>query len=154
MEPDGDDGPAWQDPQVRRRLSYQTGPIKLTAGYRWNRTSFSNGNTFIRDDYWWTGATYRVMPALGLTLAYYYSDIKEGRLGPTAPRVEPANPWQVSFIADYDLSKRTDLYLTTAYARNAGLNFDSSPISFATGYFPNNGQKGMFGLAVGVRHRF
>ncbi|SOZ64616.1 Outer membrane protein (Porin) [Cupriavidus taiwanensis] len=135
-------------------VSYQTGPLKLTAGYRWNRTSFNNGNTFVRDDYWWTGATYRVMPALGLTLAYYYADLKEARLGATAPRLEPANPWQVTFIADYDLSKRTDIYLTTAYARNAGLNFDSSPVSFATGYFPNNGQKGMFGLAVGVRHRF
>ncbi|MFJ4292171.1 porin [Cupriavidus sp. NPDC089707] len=135
-------------------VSYQTGPLKLTAGYRWNRTNFNNGNTFVRDDYWWTGASYRVMPALNLMLAYYYADVKEARLGATAPRFEPANPWQVTFIADYDLSKRTDVYLTTAYARNAGLNFDSSPVSFATGYFPNNGQKGMFGLAVGVRHRF
>jgi predicted porin len=140
--------------KVGGALSYQTGPVKVMAGYRWNRTNFNNGNTFIQDNYWWAGANYAVLPALGLTLAYYYSDIKESRLGPTAPRLEPANPWQVSFIADYDLSRRTDIYLTTAYARNAGLNFDSSPISFANGYFPTSGQKGMFGVAVGLRHKF
>ncbi|QQX82828.1 porin [Cupriavidus necator] len=135
-------------------VSYGTGPFKLMAGYRWNRTNFSNGNTFIRDDYWWAGANYQVTPALGLALAYYYSDIKEARLGLTAPPANFSNPWQTTFIADYNLSRRTDIYLTTAYARNAGLNFDSSPISFATGYFPTAGQKGMFGVAVGVRHKF
>lgn len=135
-------------------VSYELGTVKAMAGYRWNRSSFANGNTFVRDDYWWAGVNYRVMPALGLSLAYYYSDIKEARLGPTAPGIKPANPWQVTFIADYDFSKRTDVYVTTAYARNAGLNFDSSPISFATGYFPTAGQKGMLGVAVGVRHKF
>ncbi|AQV94449.1 porin [Cupriavidus necator] len=135
-------------------VSYEIGAVKAFAGYRWNRSSFGNGNTFVRDDYWWTGVNLRVMPALGFSLAYYYADIKEARLGPTAPGTEPANPWQVTFVADYDLSKRTDVYVTTAYARNAGLNFDSSPISFATGYFPTAGQKGMYGVAVGVRHKF
>ncbi|MEM5429269.1 porin [Cupriavidus oxalaticus] len=135
-------------------LSYDFGPIKAMAGYRWNRSSFANSNTLIRDDYWWAGVNYRAMPALGLSLAYFYGDIKEARLIATAPGTEPANPWQVTFIADYDHSKRTDVYLTTAYARNAGLNFDSSPISFANGYFPTAGQKGMFGVAIGVRHRF
>ncbi|QEZ49008.1 porin [Cupriavidus oxalaticus] len=135
-------------------VSYEIGPVKTSAGYRWNRSSFANGNTFVRDDYWWAGFSYHVTPPLSLSLAYYYADVKEARLNATAPAVEPANPWQVTFIADYDLSKRTDVYLTTAYARNAGLNFDSSPISFATGYFPTAGQKGMYGVAVGVRHKF
>ncbi|CAG9186691.1 porin [Cupriavidus pinatubonensis] len=135
-------------------LSYEIGTVKAMAGYRWNRSSFANGNTFVRDDYWWAGLTYRVTPALGLSLGYYYADIKEARVGPTAPGTKPANPWQVTFVADYDLSKRTDVYVTTAYARNAGLNFDSTPISFATGYIPTAGQKGMYGLAIGVRHKF
>ena len=29
-------------------------------------------------------------------------------------------------MADQSLSKRTDLYLTTAFSKNAGLNFDTS----------------------------
>ena len=93
-------------------------------------------------------------PALGLTLGYAYARLKLVRLSTTAPVSNPANPWQVNFIADYDLSKRTDIYLTTAYARNAGLNFDTSAIGFANGYFPTSGQQGMFGVAVGVRHKF
>lgn len=64
------------------------------------------------------------------------------------------NPWQLSFIADYRLSKRTDVYLTTAYSKNAGLNFDTSAISFINGYFLGTGQSSMFGAAVGIRHNF
>ncbi|WP_164704901.1 hypothetical protein [Cupriavidus necator] len=39
------------------------------------------------------------------------------RCNSSAP-INPANPQQVSFVADYSLSKRTDVYLTTAWAHN------------------------------------
>jgi predicted porin len=68
--------------------------------------------------------------------------------------VHPNKPQQWNFIADYNFSKRTDVYLTTAYARNAGLNFDTSAIGFANGYFPGAGQTSMVGAAVGIRHKF
>ena len=55
------------------------------------------------------------------------------RSGPRLP--VPSNPWQLAFVADYVLSKRTDLYLTTAYARNAGLALDQAAVDLnATGY--------------------
>jgi predicted porin len=135
-------------------LSYTMGPFKVMGGYRWQKIDFNNGNTLVRDDYWWAGANYQVTPALELTLGYAYADIRQTALGATAPPTNPANPWQVNFMADYNLSKRTDIYATTAYVRNAGLNFDTSAVGFGQGYFPTPGQKGMFGLALGVRHKF
>lgn len=134
--------------------SYQTGPAKFMAGYRYAKMSFPNGATLAEDNFWWIGAIYSVTPSLDLRLGYYYDGMKTLRVSPLAPAIAIANPWQVSFIADYSLSKRTDVYLTTAYARNSGLNFDSLPTSYATAYVPAAGQKGMLGVAVGLRHRF
>ena len=128
--------------------SYTIGTAKLMGGYRWGKDEGPNGATLLRDDYFWVGANYDATTALSLTLAYYYDNVKSlaGR--------NVANPWQVSFIANYRLSARTDVYLTTAYTKNAGLNFDTSAISFANGYFPGAGKNSMLGVAVGMRHRF
>lgn len=135
-------------------LSYSTGPFKAMAGYRWAKVDFANGNTLARDDYYWAGVNYQATAALGLSLAYYYADFKRLSLASTAPASNPANPWQVSFLADYSLSKRTDVYVSAAYSRNAGLNFDSSQTLFLYGYPRTAGQKGMVGVTTGIRHIF
>jgi len=134
--------------------SYQTGPAKLMAGYRYAKMSFPNGAVLTEDSFWWIGGIFSVTPSLDLRLGYYYDDMSTLRVSPLAPATKPASPWQISFAADYSFSKRTDVYLTTAYARNAGLNFDMLPSSFSTAYVPAAGQKGMLGVAVGLRHRF
>lgn len=121
---------------------------KIMAGYRWGRSTSAAATTILRDDYYWIGGNYQVTPALLLTLGYYYDNAK-GLLGNNIK-----NPWQVSFIADYSLSKRTDLYLTTAFSKNSGLNFDTSAISFANGYFLGSDKNNMFGVALGIRHKF
>ncbi|MCY1211183.1 hypothetical protein D9M72_228930 [compost metagenome] len=64
------------------------------------------------------------------------------------------NPWQFSLVADFSLSKRIDVYLTTAYAGHAGINFDTSAVSFANGYYLGSNHRSMTAVAVGVRHRF
>ncbi|WP_454742262.1 porin [Cupriavidus necator] len=136
--------------------SYAFGPAKLMAGYRWGMSKHVNDNTILKDNYYWVGANYQVTPALGLTLAYYYDDVKN--FNPAAATTNVTNniknPWQISFIADYNLSKRTDVYLTTAFSKNAGLNFDTSAISFANGYFLGTGEDKMIGAAIGIRHKF
>ena len=134
--------------------SYAFGPAKVMAGYRWGQTKDAGGNTLLRDDYYWVGLNYQATTALGLTLAYYYDDVKNLRTNGAQPNNNLPNPWQLSLIADYNLSKRTDLYLTTAYAKNAGLNFDTSAVSFANGYFLARGHSSQFGAALGIRHRF
>ncbi|MGO4328137.1 porin [Cupriavidus sp. 2TAF22] len=147
-------GQAGRSRKAGAAASYATGALKVMAGYRWAKMDFGNGATFLRDDYYWIGANYQATTALGFTLGYAYADVKTVTPTATALPTNPANPWQVNFIADYALSKRTDVYLTTAYSHNAGLNFDGTQDSFATGYFQTPGQKGMFGVAVGVRHVF
>lgn len=133
---------------------YRTGPFKFTLGYRYNKGEFSNNNTLLRDDYWWAGVNYQATPALVLSLAYYYADVKAARAAATGPETNPANMQQVSFIADYNFSKRTDVYLSVGYAHNGGLSFDGSATAFAFRYPTMAGQQNMVGVTVGIRQIF
>ncbi len=133
---------------------YNTGPFKFTLGYRYNKGEFSNGSTLLRDDYWWAGVNYQATPALGLSLAYYYADVKGARTAATSPETNPANMQQVSFIADYSFSKRTDVYLSLGYAHNGGLSFDGLATAYAFKYATMTGQKNMVGATVGIRQVF
>jgi predicted porin len=128
--------------------SYAVGNAKIMGGYRWGQNKAPDSSLLLRDDYYWAGLVYQLSAPLALTVAYYYDDVKN--LAGTNIK----NPWQVLFVADYSLSKRTDLYLSTAYARNAGLTFDTSAISFANGYFLGAGKDNMLGVALGIRHIF
>ncbi|WP_444634464.1 porin [Cupriavidus oxalaticus] len=135
--------------------SYSYGPAKIMGGYRWGQNKNAADVVIQRDDFYWVGATYQVTPTIGLTLEYNYDDVKS-LYGDT----NVANPWQVAFVANYAFSKRTDLYLTTAYAKNAGLMLESlatvyaNSLSLGNSYVLANGQSNMFGAAVGIRHKF
>ncbi|QOT80978.1 porin [Cupriavidus basilensis] len=135
--------------------SYAFGPAKIMGGYRWGQNKDQNGSLLERDDLYWIGANYQLTPALGLTLEYNYDHVKRFFANASTP-----NPWQVAFIADYALSKRTDVYLTTAYAKNAGLGLDSAMIAYANSlslgnsYTLASGQSNMLGVAAGIRHKF
>ncbi|CAJ0713985.1 MAG: porin [Ralstonia sp.] len=162
-----------KDKRAAIAASYTMGPVKLMGGYRYGKTdTASSGATLAllphRDDYYWAGVNYQVTPALGLTLAYYYDKIKEATIG--GATVNPRNPQQWQFIADYNFSKRTDVYLSAAYARNASLNWDSigyvtNPATGAqtsVGYLPAASQTyfitpnsdNQVGVAIGLRHKF
>ncbi|SCU93319.1 Outer membrane protein [Cupriavidus necator] len=134
--------------------SYSVGPTKLIAGYRWGDQTYANGRSAMRDDYWFAGVSYRVNAALDLQLAYFYSNIKQIALSSGSASVNPANPQQVSFVADYALSKRTDVYLTTAWAHNGSLANDGPFTGYLFNYAHAPGQKNMIGAMVGVRHIF
>ena len=127
---------------------------KIMGGYRWGQNKNAAGAVIQRDDYYWIGANYQVTPAVGLTLAYHYDDMKN-LFGTNAP-----NPWQVAFVANYTFSKRTDVYLSTAYAKNAGLMLESlstvyaNSLSLGNSYALANGQSNMLGVALGIRHKF
>ncbi|MHA7683777.1 porin [Cupriavidus sp. PET2-C1] len=135
--------------------SYAFGQAKIMGGYRWGQNKDQNGSLLERDDLYWIGANYQVTPALGLTLEYNYDHVKRFFANTSTP-----NPWQIAFIADYALSKRTDVYLTTAYAKNAGLGLDSAMIAYANSlslgnsYTLASGQSNMLGVAAGIRHKF
>ncbi len=135
--------------------SYSDGPLKLTGGYRWGNQTYANGNVALRDDFWFAGASYKVTPALDLQLGYYYSNIKKMNLsGATGVAINPANPQQVSFVADYALSKRTDIYLSTTWAHNGSLGNDGAFTLYLFNYAQPPGGKNMVGVATGIRHVF
>jgi predicted porin len=121
--------------------TYAIGPVTAMGGYRWGQNRNAAGTEIFRDNFYWLGLNYQVTAPLTLKLGYYFADIRNNN------QVDPPNPWQVTFVADYAFSKRTDVYLTTAYARNAGLNFDGS-------YALAQAKHSMIGAALGVRHRF
>lgn len=135
-------------------LSYQLGRAKLMAGYRWGDTKDAAGVNLFRDDFYWAGVSYAATPAVNVDLGYYYDNAKLSRISSVAPSSNPANPWQISLRAAYSFSKRTDVYVTTAYAKNAGLNLDSTANGFASGYYLAQGNTDQFGAAVGLRHKF
>ncbi|TPQ42984.1 porin [Cupriavidus pinatubonensis] len=130
--------------------SYALGPIQIMGGYRWGK-AVASGQTLVRDDLYWAGVSYEAARSLSLTLDYYYQAFHSS----TTPALKPpGNPWQVAFIVDYNLSKRTDLYWTTVYAKNSGLCLDTASIGYANGYQPGGTRNNMLGAAVGLRHKF
>jgi len=159
-----------RDKRAAVAASYTVGPVKLMGGYRYGNTQAPSTGTPIltphRDDLYWLGANYQATTALSLTLSYYYDNIKEATIG--GATVKPAKPQQWNFIADYTLSKRTDVYFTASYSRNASLNWDS--IGYVTtpggqlsvGYLPAGSQtyfitpdsSNQLGAAIGLRHKF
>ncbi|WP_454740207.1 porin [Cupriavidus necator] len=131
------------------------GQTKVMGGYRWGQNKSQTGAVIQRDDFYWVGATYQASPALSLTFEYDYDKV-HSLYGNT----DAANPWQIAFVGNYAFSKRTDVYLTTAYAKNAGLMMESlatfyaNSLSLGNSYVLGQGQSTMFGLALGVRHKF
>ncbi|ODV41167.1 hypothetical protein AWV79_00680 [Cupriavidus sp. UYMMa02A] len=135
--------------------SYTYGPAKIMGGYRWGQNKNAADVVIQRDDFYWIGANYQVTPAVGLTLEYNYDNVKTLYGNTSVP-----NPWQIAFVANYAFSKRTDVYLTTAYAKNAGLMLESlatvyaNSLSLGNSYALANGQSNMLGVALGIRHKF
>lgn len=130
------------------------GTAKVMGGYRWGQNKDQNGVVTLRDDFYWIGGQYRLNSALDFTLEYDYQNVKS--LGGNA---HVANPWQIALIVDYSFSRRTDIYLTMAYSKNAGLAMESAASNYATSltvnnYSLSNGQSSMIGAAVGIRHVF
>ncbi|WP_026163887.1 porin [Cupriavidus neocaledonicus] len=133
-------------------LRYQITPTLLAqAAYRYNNNGTRAANTAARDDLWWAALNYQATGALQLTGAFYYDNVKS--LYTATGKSNPSNPWQVTFIADYSLSKRTDVYLSTAYTKNASLNFESLNGAMAAYQIAPN-EKSQFGVAMGMRHKF
>jgi len=121
------------------------GALKLVAGYRWNRSGYggANGSTALtstlRTDMYWLQASYALTPVLSLTGSAYYNN----------NRNNSQDPWLFIALADYALSKRTDIYLTSAYA----LNRNGSALAVGSGNTVQPGAN-QTGVLLGMRHKF
>jgi predicted porin len=141
---------------------YITGPLKFMGGFRWRNSTYGNDVTSIRDNFYWAGMTYSVTPALGLTAGYYYDQVKGASLLPTIAATSLPGFSQVSLMASYFLSKRTTVYIATAYAHNGPVNDDTllqtgGAYGYGNPYTANglaNGQKNQVAVATGLQVMF
>jgi predicted porin len=91
---------------------YQIGStLDLNLGYRNYKKTLASNAADLRSDFFWGGASYKVTPVVTLIGAVYYQNIKNVASG------KDADPIMYSVRAKYALSKRTDLYLSAAYAK-------------------------------------
>ncbi|WP_144143301.1 porin [Paraburkholderia sp. BCC1884] len=93
---------------------------------------------------------YMFTPALSAALAYTFSDLSGSSTG----------RWnQVSSILDYQLSKRTDVYVIGVYQKASGSNNGvqvQAEIGSSSSFFGNSGSGSNKQIAarIGMRHRF
>jgi predicted porin len=138
-----------RDQRLAAGASFAFGPVKTFAGYRW-REFRSAGGVKSGSDIYWLGLSYQATPALALTgAAYLYNDYGTKQ-----------DPWLFVLGADYALSKRTDAYLTVAYAKNK----DKSALGVGGFNGGVNGARGstinvkpgdnQTGAVIGIRHKF
>lgn len=116
--------------------------VKLNAGYRHYKKSLASGAADLRSDLFWGGVNYQAAPALTLTGAVYYQDIKNVASG------ADADPMMYVLRAKQALSKRTDLYVTGSYAK--AKNNQLVSVSRDDAGFDNK----QTAVSVGIQHRF
>ncbi len=114
----------------------------LDLGYRNYKKTFANNAADLRSNFYWGGLTYRSTPALTLVALLSYQDIKN-----VAANTD-ADPYMLTLRAKYALSKRTDLYLTAAYAK--AKNGQLTGVSRDDKGFADN----QTGMMAGIQHRF
>nr|WP_315392513.1 porin [uncultured Duganella sp.] len=124
-------------------LLYAGSGYKLQAAMRAYRQEAARVNTpEVRANLYWAGGSYQATPAVTLTGVLYYQDVKN-----VAPGTD-ADPAMLVARFRYALSKRTDLYVTGAYAK-AKHNQLISLSRDSEGYGDHQ-----HGLMAGMQHRF
>lgn len=123
--------------------SYETGPVKVFGVVRDFKTVAGKAATAdVKATTVWGGVAYKVQPNVTLTGAIYHIDVKNVAAG------KDADPTLYVARVRYALSKRTDLYVATAYAK--AKNGQLTGLSRDDAGFDTN-QRGVIG---GIQHRF
>ncbi len=94
-------------------------------------------------DIYWGGADYDVSPALNIGVGYYLVSYKDNDNYVSSGGQHDGIARYMSLLADYKLSKRTDVYAGTLESKFGGVQFTDT-----TYYHSNNV------LVMGMRHRF
>lgn len=118
--------------------SYDFGVLKALAGVRWlNVRNTANPPSSML---YWGGLTYRVSAPLFISASVYHTQFRRQHGGPTMGVL----------LADYALSKRTDLYAEAAYVHNrafSNVGVRGTGVDIAAG-------ADQTGVTVGMRHTF
>jgi predicted porin len=131
---------------------YVVGPFTFGLGYSNARYAPDGSSLFLNTQKYNTGQgflNYQVAPALLLGVGYSYTHAN----GDTT-----ATYHQVSIGADYNLSKRTDLYMTAAWQHASGQTgdgaFGSMPAQASIGSYGYAGTSSQTMVNLGLRHKF
>jgi predicted porin len=116
--------------------------LDLNLGYRNYKKTLASHAAALRSDFFWGGASYKVTPVVTLIGAIYYQNIKNVASG------KDADPIMYSVRGKYALSKRTDLYLSAAYAKAK----NRQPVGLSRDDPAYGGSQ--TGVIGGIQHRF
>ncbi|WP_269509875.1 porin [Burkholderia sp. IMCC1007] len=137
---------------ARAAGQYVFGAFTVGAGYSNAQYRHDGASVFAKNEHYNTAQgflNYQASPALLVGVGYSFT--KSG--GDTA-----ANYHQASVGADYNLSKRTDIYMTAAYQHASGTTADGAggamPAQASIGSYGYNGTKNQGLVNLGLRHRF
>lgn len=141
-------------------LNYSFGPA--TVGFVYTHTKLDNlgsvnvdgtyqsvsANSLRLDNYEVNGK-YALTPALALKASYTFTNGKLGTAtGDSSPKYHT-----VALMADYGLSKRTDVYVEGAFQKTSGGNGSVLTAADINGFSPSSTDK-QVAVTVGMRHRF
>ena len=131
---------------------YVIGAFTVGAGYSNAQYRRDGASVFAKNEHYNTAQGFlNYQASAALLVGVGYSFTKSG--GDTA-----ANYHQASVGADYNLSKRTDVYMTAAYQHASGNTGDGAggavPAQASIGSYGYNGTKNQALVNLGLRHRF
>lgn len=131
---------------------YVLGAFTVGAGYSNAQYRRDGASVFAKNEHYNTAQGFvNYQASAALLVGVGYSFTKSG--GNTA-----ANYHQASVGADYNLSKRTDVYMTAAYQHASGTTADGAggamPAQASIGSYGYNGTKNQALVNLGLRHRF
>ncbi|AIO74096.1 porin [Burkholderia multivorans] len=128
-------------------VGYAFGPAQVGAVWTQARLDNTNIGQSVRADNYEVNAKYNLTPALGLGVAYTYTNARLS--GFNTP--DSVHFHQVGVQADYALSKRTDVYAQAVYQRGSGANASIYNGDINTDRSSSINQTA---ATVGLRHRF
>ncbi|MFC5474472.1 porin [Paraherbaspirillum soli] len=140
---------ARRDPGFAKAASNSGGPLANTS------MTSNSGNTLRRtDSVLTTGVLYQATPAMGFTLGYMYDKIKNVSSAGDKGRIS-----SVYAVADYNLSKRTDVYVEVDRTTLGGGEIQdvNGVMPFAgssLGAGGPNTASSRNGVGIGLRHKF
>ncbi|QVN21313.1 porin [Burkholderia pyrrocinia] len=129
-------------------VSYLFGPAQV--GFVWTQARLDNAQIplTVHENNYEVNAKYNLTPALGLGVAYTYTQVGESLFGATARQ----HYNQVGAQADYALSKRTDVYAQAVYQHASGTGARSWVYDATNGGVSST--KNQVAATIGLRHRF
>jgi predicted porin len=127
--------------------SYAFGPAQVGAVWTQARLDNAQAQASVRADNYEVNAKYNLTPALGLGLAYTFTDQRGSVLGANVG----ARFHQIGAQADYSLSKRTDVYAQVVYQHSSAAGAAAIYNGTFTGVSSSDNQTA---ATIGLRHRF